>query len=298
MLTEYRLRPRTIDTDALGLEISPSLGAVASALVVESLTVPPSPLEPPAFRRALVLRENDPTTLLMARPNPEVVTPGVSVGTQALLAAAAIERIGIGALFLDDPTVLPEGDFTNNQLGELFSELRGKLQKYVQRKTGSDFMEAEDAVQEAFYQAIRARHRLGELPSSSWFYTTAFRQVVGQWRKWDMRRGPEIEDDMLTDIQSDPAGLEYLALRGVIQQGIDTLPPRQRKVAELAMQGVNPPEIAQMLGTEANTVRQHLVHVRKKLAVHLAASDIADTIDVSIITSQSSTKLAWRSARP
>jgi DNA-binding CsgD family transcriptional regulator len=55
--------------------------------------------------------------------------------------------------------------------------------------------------------------------------------------------------------------------RRAVMTGLQALTPSERRVADLAAQGMSNPEIAQALFVTLNTVEGHLRHVYQKLSI-------------------------------
>jgi RNA polymerase sigma factor (sigma-70 family) len=134
---------------------------------------------------------------------------------------------------------------------------------------GASRAEAEDATQEALILAWRKWDSISE--PAAWVRTTASRIF---WRRARKRCNQVV---LLGDEIADQAATETdLAVFTEEQQNVlrllRALPARQRAVAALYYDGMSYEEIADLLGSQPNTVRSQLRHARKKL-IEVMASD-------------------------
>ena len=126
--------------------------------------------------------------------------------------------------------------------------------------------DAEDLVQDAFHRALRSLDRFDEgRPFRPWFFTilrNVGRNAVERHARWESIAVP---DELPGG--ADPADEAHRAgLREGIQEGLDVLPPMQRTCFRLCdIEGFDGPEVAEMLGLSAATVRTHRHRARATL---------------------------------
>lgn len=131
-----------------------------------------------------------------------------------------------------------------------------------------DFSDAEDAVQEAFVQAIRSRQFARVENPEAWIRTVAMNRVRGGWRHAVVVRkyqgsvpGPQAPVEI---------GPEHVA----VVEALATLDADQRQVVvlhHLADLGVG--EIARELGIPEGTVKSRLARARPRLAEFLTEGE-------------------------
>jgi len=144
--------------------------------------------------------------------------------------------------------------------------------------------DADDLTQDVM---VRMLQRLGSFRARSsfptWLYRVTRNAAVDRQRARNRReRGrerygaelPEARSDGPTPVSGLQRGLERrVRLRAVYRYFLE-LPVRQRTILDLAdLQGYSSPEIAEMLGIEAVTVRTHLFKARRTLRRRILAED-------------------------
>jgi RNA polymerase sigma factor (sigma-70 family) len=141
----------------------------------------------------------------------------------------------------------------------------------VMMRAGASFEDAEDAVIEAMSLASPRFHQL-DTPGA-WVKRVALRIVTGK-RKRDSERA----DREKLAATSEPARVDGGDEKRLVQSILDRMPPVQRKVLALTMDGHSGKEIASMIGSTMETVRSNLRHARKAMADGLrkAGWDIDD----------------------
>lgn len=129
-----------------------------------------------------------------------------------------------------------------------------------------DAAEAEDAVQDALYNAWRALPRFrGEAKFSTWLYRIVWRQCVDRARR---RRPLALEEGIVaSDQSSDPATrFESVETRDEVEQALRRLSVPYRTVLTLFyMEDLPIKEIADIVGLPQGTVKTHLHRARKEL---------------------------------
>ena len=127
--------------------------------------------------------------------------------------------------------------------------------------------DAEDLVQDAFHRALRSLDRFEEeRPFRPWFFTilrNVGRNAAERHSRWNSIAVP----DELPTRDADPEDEAHRAgLRESIQEGLDVLPQMQRTCFRLCdIEGFEGPEVAEMLGLSAATVRTHRHRARTTL---------------------------------
>ncbi len=126
--------------------------------------------------------------------------------------------------------------------------------------------DAEDLVQDAFHRALRSLDRFDERrPFRPWFFTilrNVGRNAAERHARWTSVAVP---DELPGG--ADPEDAAHQAgLRESIQEGLDVLPQMQRTCFRLCdIEGFDGPEVAEMLGVSAATVRTHRHRARATL---------------------------------
>jgi len=160
-------------------------------------------------------------------------------------------------------------------LGEVFDALAPRLLPVALHLCGNP-ADAEDALQEAFVQAMRRaedfdpRRRLE--PWLAGFLTNTARNAARRER----RRAGETLPDLASDAEGPLAAAERQELIAALRTHVGELPTEQRQVLMLQLQhGLAPAEIAEVLEVPAGTVRMRLHRglavLRRLLPVGFAA---------------------------
>ncbi len=127
--------------------------------------------------------------------------------------------------------------------------------------------DAEDLVQDAFHRALRGLPRFDETkPFRPWFFTilrNVGRNAAERHSRWTSVAVP---DELPTDENSPEDAAHRAGLRERIDSGLDMLPPMQQTCFRLCdVEGFDGPEVAEMLGLSAATVRTHRHRARATL---------------------------------
>jgi RNA polymerase sigma-70 factor (ECF subfamily) len=190
------------------------------------------------------------TTLVLAEPLPDIVA-GVD-GPDAVLAA----RLRAG-----DPDALTDAYARHGAL--VFG-----LARQV-----ADAATAEDVTQEIFVSLWEHPDRFDPSRGTlrAFLGVQAQRRAVDALRRDGRRAGrEERHHDQDPDRPSDP--MDDLVLRATVRGALDTLPPEQRKVVELAyIEGRTLCEIASCLGIPEGTAKSRLRLAQAKLGPQLRA---------------------------
>jgi RNA polymerase sigma-70 factor (ECF subfamily) len=140
---------------------------------------------------------------------------------------------------------------------------------------------AADATQEAFIKAYRSLGQYRGGSFKAWLLRIVTNVCYDQLRSLQRRPASSLEDlagnsehaGQLVDEAEQPADYALRQeLGGVIQQGIERLPPDQRMVLVLSdIEGLSYEEIAQVMQSSLGTVKSRLSRARAKLRDFLLA---------------------------
>ena len=158
----------------------------------------------------------------------------------------------------------------SDRLAVLFETYEDKLYRLA-RRLSANSNDAEDLVQDTF---VRAAQSLPSIPIGTAAYAWLVRVLINlrrdEWRKASVRKrsAPLIAADVNTT--SPPAEPALIAKRAV-WSALDVLAPRRRAIVVLAeIDGMDPRDIAALLGIAVITVRWHLSMARRELKRTLA----------------------------
>ncbi len=170
----------------------------------------------------------------------------------------------------------------NRSLSDIVQRESRRLYQFI-RKRVADPGDAEDILQEVFYELIEAYRLMQPIEQvGAWLYRVARNRIIDRLRKQRLGLGSEMnagtnqeEPRALEDLLPSPdAGPEAAYARSVLfeelQAAIDELPEEQRSVfVAHELEGRSFKEIAQETGLNINTLlsRKHyaIVHLRRRL---------------------------------
>jgi RNA polymerase sigma factor (sigma-70 family) len=177
---------------------------------------------------------------------------------------------------------------TEKNLNELIVEYQPQLKSFI-RKRVTNKEDAEDILQDVFYQLVKAVNgTMNPIEHvSAWLYRVARNTIINKGIKKREEEIPvyrdedtdhetlkELSDILFSDETTSPSPeTEYL--RSLVWTELETalseLPPEQREIFELTeLDGLPVKEIAKTMGVPVNTLlsRKHyaVVHLRKQLA--------------------------------
>lgn len=161
------------------------------------------------------------------------------------------------------------------------SRLAGFIRKRVKR-----LEDAEDILQEVFYQLIEADRLMKPIDEvSAWLFTVARNRITDLYRKKKPELLPEFNNDEDFETIGDVLG-DLLANNGETPEtefvrslvweelaaALNDLPPEQREVFELTeFEGLPFKEIAQLTGVPVNTLisrkRYAVLYLRERLSI-------------------------------
>ncbi len=170
----------------------------------------------------------------------------------------------------------------DRQISEIFAEERSRLRNFIRRRV-PDPSDAEDIVQEVFYELIEANRLLMPIEHvTGWLFRVARNRITDLFRK----KKPEaftdaaVEDEdgellRVEDLLPSPdAGPEALYFRNVLldelEFALDELPSEQRNVfVAHELEGRSFKEMSAETGVSVNTLlsrkRYAVLHLRERL---------------------------------
>jgi len=171
----------------------------------------------------------------------------------------------------------------DERITEVVSRERNRLRSFIRRRV-SDAGEAEDILQEVFYELIAATRLLQPIEQvSAWLFRVARNRIVDRFRRkgnspveLDAGAGPEEGEVLGLEelLPSEDAGPEALFARRLLLEeldaALDELPAAQREVfLAHELEGKSFREMAQESGLNINTLlarkRYAVLHLRKRL---------------------------------
>jgi RNA polymerase sigma-70 factor (ECF subfamily) len=155
----------------------------------------------------------------------------------------------------------------------VFAAYRRRLYAYFVRMTRRRDI-AEDLLQETFMRlATHAKQLTPDTRLAAWLFTVGHRLVIS-WA-----RAQQVRAQLAGDLPArEPEGttrspLEALAdsqAQLALERAFDALPPAYREIALLVgIEGLQPSEVAEILGLRPDAVRQRLSRARTQLAASL-----------------------------
>lgn len=159
----------------------------------------------------------------------------------------------------------------------VFAAYRTRIFGYLVRMTRRRDV-AEDLLQEAFLRLAQHGRRLAaDTRLGAWLFTVAHRLVLSWVRAQQVRAalagdlpGADGHADADAAAAPDPSPLDALAesrTQLALERAFAALPPAHREVALLVgVEGMQPAEVAEILGLRADAVRQRLARARAQLA--------------------------------
>lgn len=170
----------------------------------------------------------------------------------------------------------------DRQLSEIVAEQRSRLRNFIRRRV-PDPADAEDIVQEVFYELVEANRLLMPIEHvTGWLYRVARNRIIDLFRKKKPERfsdaAVETEDGEILQVEdllpSPDAGPEALYIRGVLldelELAIETLPDEQREVfIAHEVDGISFKDLSAETGISVSTLlsrkRYAILHLRERL---------------------------------
>jgi RNA polymerase sigma-70 factor (ECF subfamily) len=160
-------------------------------------------------------------------------------------------------------------------LRALLGEVSPKVHQWAMARTG-DPDEAADLAQEVLVLLLRKLPTYrGDSRFITWLFVVTRNQVIeSRRREGRRRRKMELMKERTRRTKTPPApssvALDGMRVREIVEAFLTRLPDRQREVFQLAdLQGLSSPEIGEILGVEAGTVRVALFKARRTLRKHI-----------------------------
>jgi len=170
----------------------------------------------------------------------------------------------------------------DRQLSEIIAEQRARLRNFIRRRV-PDPADAEDIVQEVFYELVEANRLLMPIEHvTGWLYRVARNRIIDRFRRNERRstdhKGTADESDreyrLYLQLPGLDQGPEALYARSIVlealQRALDELPPEQRDVfVKHELEGSSFKHMAQSSGVPLNTLlarkRSAVLHLRTRL---------------------------------
>jgi RNA polymerase sigma factor (sigma-70 family) len=183
---------------------------------------------------------------------------------------------------MDEPWSITAMAERDRQLSEIVAEQRSRLRNFIRRRV-PDPLDAEDIVQEVFYELVEANRLLMPIEHvTGWLYRVARNRITDFFRKKKPERfsdaAIENEDGEVLQVEdllpSPDAGPEALYFREVLLEelefAIDALPDEQREVfIAHEVDGRSFKELSAETGISMSTLlsrkRYAVLHLRERL---------------------------------
>lgn len=172
---------------------------------------------------------------------------------------------------------------TDLEIVRTFEEEKGKLLNFIRKRVKST-VDAEDILQDVFYQFVRVSREVTSIERiSSWLFQVARNKITDSYRKKSSLRFSDINtateedessvqfEDYIPDLQDLPDTIMSKEMMWeVLQEGLEELPEEQREVFEMhEFEGKSFKEISELTGKQVNTLisrkRYAILHLREKL---------------------------------
>jgi RNA polymerase sigma factor (sigma-70 family) len=183
---------------------------------------------------------------------------------------------------MDEPWSITAMAERDRQISEIVAEQRARLRNFIRRRV-SDPSDAEDIVQEVFYELVEANRLLMPIEHvTGWLYRVARNRIIDLFRKKKPKRfsdaAIENEDGEILQVEdllpSPDAGPEALYMRSVLLDELDlaieALPDEQREVfIAHEIDGRSSKELSAETGISMSTLlsrkRYAILHLRERL---------------------------------
>jgi RNA polymerase sigma factor (sigma-70 family) len=140
------------------------------------------------------------------------------------------------------------------------------------RSLGADEAMAEDAVQATFATAVSRLENRHDISNALAYLCVAVRHEVARLSRRRARETPAPEEWLIAWAGSKTYD-SHLLHESPAYEAAQSLPARQRTVLALIVDGYEPSEIAEILGTQETTVRVHLHAARKRAQASLSRKE-------------------------
>ncbi|HEV1995282.1 MAG TPA: RNA polymerase sigma factor [Candidatus Acidoferrum sp.] len=183
---------------------------------------------------------------------------------------------------MDEPSSITSMTEQDRQISEIIAEERSRLRNFIRRRV-RDPSDAEDIVQEVFYELVEANRLLMPIEHvTGWLFRVARNRITDLFRKKKTETFSDaaVEDEdgevlQIEDLLPSPdAGPEALYARRVLlnelELAVDGLPEEQREVfVGHELEGRSFKEMAAETGVSVNTLlsrkRYAVLHLRERL---------------------------------
>jgi RNA polymerase sigma factor (sigma-70 family) len=183
---------------------------------------------------------------------------------------------------MDEPWSITAMTEQDHQISEIVGEERSRLRNFIRRRV-PDPRDAEDVLQEVFYELVEANRLLMPIEHvTGWLFRVARNRITDLFRKKkpETFSGAAVEDEngdvlKIEDLLPSPdAGPEALYARQVLldelELALDELPDEQREVfIAHELEGRSFKEMAAETGVSVNTLlsrkRYAVLHLRERL---------------------------------
>jgi RNA polymerase sigma factor (sigma-70 family) len=183
---------------------------------------------------------------------------------------------------MDEPSRITGMTEHDRQISEIIAQERSRLRNFIRRRV-PDPSDAEDIVQEVFYELVEANRLLMPIEHiTGWLFRVARNRITDLFRK---KKPENLSDAALEDedgellriedlLPSPDAGPEALYVRNVLldelELALDELPEEQRDVfVAHELEGRSFREMAAETGVSVNTLlsrkRYAVLHLRERL---------------------------------
>jgi len=176
---------------------------------------------------------------------------------------------------MDEPAGITAMTERHSQIAEIIAEERSRLLNFIRRRVPNE-ADAEDLLQEVFYELVEAYRWMAPVRWSAWLFRVARNRIIDRYRK---KRMESFGNDPVTGsgeeaLASPEAGPAEAYARTVLQEELEEalgeLPPEQREVfLAHEIEGYSFKEIAARTGVGVNTLlsRKHyaVLHLRRRL---------------------------------
>jgi RNA polymerase sigma factor (sigma-70 family) len=175
----------------------------------------------------------------------------------------------------------PMSPSSGNNISSVISRFGKRLQSFIRRRVNND-ADAEDVLQDVWYQLTAAVDTEPIEQLSSWLFTVARNKITDRYRKKkpssledllspdDDQGGASFRDILLDDSNNPETEFLRTLFWKTLQEALDELPEEQRSVFVWnELEDIPFKEIAQKSGTPVNTLisrkRYAVLHLRERL---------------------------------
>ena len=182
----------------------------------------------------------------------------------------------------EEYTALSDQEIVNRfQAGERrvsFTILVERYQKRIyfsaRKMVGGDHDEADEIAQETFVKVYEALDSFrGDAKFYTWAYRIMMNAVIYKSRRKKIRKDVELDDvaeTLESDVPLPDEAMQRKEMTALIEEAIETLPPKQREVFLFRFYDEMPyEEIATILGTSVGGLKANYFHAVKKLTEYV-----------------------------